>query len=64
MWQELQAVRAEISGLEEEKSHISDTVKALVVSNEYDSTLTCFLDVRCCLYYLILRYEVVQVIVT
>lgn len=47
MWQELQAVRKEISGLEEEKSHISDTVKALVVSNEYDSTVTCFLDVVC-----------------
>ncbi|XP_069003609.1 serine--tRNA ligase, mitochondrial [Embiotoca jacksoni] len=30
VWQELQAVRTEISELEEEKRHISDTVKALV----------------------------------
>uniref|UniRef100_A0A8D0A976 Serine--tRNA ligase, mitochondrial n=1 Tax=Sander lucioperca TaxID=283035 RepID=A0A8D0A976_SANLU len=30
VWQELQAVKTEISGLEEQKKHISDTVKALV----------------------------------
>uniref|UniRef100_A0A671UIT8 Serine--tRNA ligase, mitochondrial n=1 Tax=Sparus aurata TaxID=8175 RepID=A0A671UIT8_SPAAU len=34
VWQELQAVRTEISGLEEEKSHISDTVKALVILDQ------------------------------
>lgn len=32
VWQELQAVRAEISSLEEQKQEISQTVKALVVS--------------------------------
>uniref|UniRef100_A0AAQ6AIS6 Serine--tRNA ligase, mitochondrial n=1 Tax=Amphiprion ocellaris TaxID=80972 RepID=A0AAQ6AIS6_AMPOC len=32
VWQELQAVRTEISELEQEKRRISDTVKALVVS--------------------------------
>lgn len=32
VWQELQAVRAEISSLEEQKRGISQTVKALVVS--------------------------------
>lgn len=32
MWQELQAVRTEISSLEEQKEHISSMVKALVVS--------------------------------
>uniref|UniRef100_A0A8C2X976 Serine--tRNA ligase, mitochondrial n=1 Tax=Cyclopterus lumpus TaxID=8103 RepID=A0A8C2X976_CYCLU len=30
VWQELQAVRTEISGLEEQKRHISNTVKALL----------------------------------
>uniref|UniRef100_A0A8C4NVS7 Serine--tRNA ligase, mitochondrial n=1 Tax=Dicentrarchus labrax TaxID=13489 RepID=A0A8C4NVS7_DICLA len=34
----LQAVRTEISGLEEEKKHISETVKALVVSHSYYNT--------------------------
>lgn len=32
VWQELQAVRTEISSLEEQKEHISGMVKALVVS--------------------------------
>lgn len=32
VWQELQAVRTEISSLEEQKEHISSIVKALVVS--------------------------------
>ncbi|XP_035535888.1 serine--tRNA ligase, mitochondrial [Morone saxatilis] len=34
VWQELQAVRTEISGLEEEKKRISETVKALVIKND------------------------------
>uniref|UniRef100_A0A8C4I1L2 serine--tRNA ligase n=1 Tax=Dicentrarchus labrax TaxID=13489 RepID=A0A8C4I1L2_DICLA len=38
VWQKLQAVRTEISGLEEEKKHISETVKALVVSHSYYNT--------------------------
>lgn len=32
VWEELQAVRTEISELETEKRHISEAVKALVVS--------------------------------
>lgn len=32
VWQELQAVRTEISTLEEQKNHITHIVKALVVS--------------------------------
>lgn len=32
VWQELQAVRTEISCLEEQKRNIGDTVRALVVS--------------------------------
>ncbi|KAG8002234.1 Serine--tRNA ligase [Nibea albiflora] len=34
VWQELQAVRTEISGLEEQKRHISETVKGLVAKND------------------------------
>ncbi|XP_034724024.1 serine--tRNA ligase, mitochondrial isoform X2 [Etheostoma cragini] len=34
VWQELQAVKTEISGLEEQKKHISDTVKALVAKKD------------------------------
>ncbi|XP_044057240.1 serine--tRNA ligase, mitochondrial [Siniperca chuatsi] len=34
VWQELQAVQTEISGLEEQKKHISDTVKAVVAKND------------------------------
>ncbi|XP_011607049.2 serine--tRNA ligase, mitochondrial [Takifugu rubripes] len=37
VWQELQAVRAEISSLEEQKKQISQTVKALVTNNEKSS---------------------------
>uniref|UniRef100_A0A667XQF2 Serine--tRNA ligase, mitochondrial n=1 Tax=Myripristis murdjan TaxID=586833 RepID=A0A667XQF2_9TELE len=32
VWQQLQAIRRDISDLEEQKNHISDTVRALVVS--------------------------------
>lgn len=38
MWQELQAVKTEISELEEEKWRISDIVRALVVRNSYYSS--------------------------
>lgn len=38
MWQELQAVKTEISELEEEKRRISDIVRALVVRNSYYSS--------------------------
>lgn len=38
MWQELQAVKTEISELEEEKRRISDIVRALVVRNGYYSS--------------------------
>ncbi|XP_033832704.1 serine--tRNA ligase, mitochondrial [Periophthalmus magnuspinnatus] len=37
LWQQLEAVRAEISSLEEQKRAIGDTVKALVTSNEKKS---------------------------
>uniref|UniRef100_A0A7N8YID2 Serine--tRNA ligase, mitochondrial n=1 Tax=Mastacembelus armatus TaxID=205130 RepID=A0A7N8YID2_9TELE len=37
VWQELQAVRSEISELEKQKTHISHTVKALVVSKGHHS---------------------------
>lgn len=37
VWQELQAVRTEISGLEEQKRHVSDAVKELVVSKAVHS---------------------------
>lgn len=38
MWQELQAVKTEISELEEEKRRISDIVRGLVVRNCYYSS--------------------------
>lgn len=38
MWQKLQAVKTEISELEEEKRRISDIVRALVVRNSYYSS--------------------------
>ncbi|TKS81424.1 Serine--tRNA ligase, mitochondrial [Collichthys lucidus] len=34
VWQELQTVRTEISGLEEQKRHIAETIKALVTKND------------------------------
>lgn len=39
VWQQLQAVRTEISELEQQKKLISESVKALVVSKGYRSKL-------------------------
>lgn len=41
MWQELQAVRMEISELEEEKRCVSDRVRVLVVRNAYYNSKYC-----------------------
>ncbi|KAK7882071.1 hypothetical protein WMY93_028245 [Mugilogobius chulae] len=40
LWQQLEAVRAEISSLEEQKRNISDTVKTLVTNNEKKTLAT------------------------
>uniref|UniRef100_A0AAQ6A8C6 Serine--tRNA ligase, mitochondrial n=1 Tax=Amphiprion ocellaris TaxID=80972 RepID=A0AAQ6A8C6_AMPOC len=46
VWQELQAVRTEISELEQEKRRISDTVKALVVSKPQYNALQKGREIR------------------
>lgn len=45
VWQELQAVRMEISGLEAQKRHVSDTVKEFLVGKPLVTNLKLLLNI-------------------